>query len=204
MCGRPNYCLLLFLMVISAGVGFLAVGQSFSQSARPAADRTLPPATADDIWKALQERTPFAYSLPLPPDKPTAIDGTYVKQEPIGAEHVHCLRCPDWLYEGGLWKLKFERGIYRVLHAEVGWRSIGSYAVAKDRLILFNDPSCTEGIGVYTWKLEKGMLTLQVIDDPCAIQLRGKNLAHLPWQNCQPPNIEAAVTDHWIKPKGCE
>jgi hypothetical protein len=193
----------LSLMCIAAAVGLVIPGRSFCQSTQPAESRTLAPTAVAQIWKTLQERTPFAYSLPLPPPKATAIDGLYVKQEPLTAEHVHCLRCPDWLYEGGLWKIKFDRGVYRVLHEEAGWRTIGSYALAADRLILFNDPCCIEGIGVYAWKLERGTLTLQVIDDPCAIQLRGKNLAHLPWQRCQPPNIEAAVTDHWEKPTGC-
>jgi len=117
---------------------------------------------------------------------------------------VHCLRCPDWLYEGGLWKLRFDRGIYRIFHKETRWKSIGSYTASKDRLILFNDPACIEDIGVYRWKLESGVLTLEVIDDPCAIRLRGKNLEHLDWQSCRPLNTEAAVTDHWPKPEGCE
>jgi hypothetical protein len=32
---------------------------------------------------------------------------------------------------------------------------------------------------------------------------RAMNLANLPWQSCQPPNTEAAITDHWPKPIGC-
>jgi hypothetical protein len=29
------------------------------------------------------------------------------------------------------------------------------------------------------------------------------NLTNFPWQSCQPANIEAAITDHWAKPPGC-
>ncbi len=196
---RQNLRLLLIFIFIA----LFSVSQP-TQSAQPADTVPSAQATPADIWKALQERTPFPYSLQLPPLTFTAIDGIYVKQEPLIKEHVHCKRCPDWLYEGGLWKIRFDRGIYRVFHADVGWKSLGSYTVSGDRLILFNDPYCIEDMGVYTWKLEKGVLTFQVINDMCAIRLRGKNLTHLPWLSCQPPNIEAAVTDHWEKPKGCE
>jgi len=184
----------------------LITGCSSSQSTPSAQSTTNAPiqATPTDTWKALQERTPFPYATPLPPPTLTAIDGIYVKQEPLTAEHVPCKRCPDWLYEGGTWKIRFDRGIYRVLHIDLGWRSIGSYTVSGNQLILFNDPNCDHSTGIYTWQLEKGRLTFQVIDDPCAIQLRGKNLAHLPWQNCQPPNAEAAVSNHWQRPLGCE
>lgn len=120
------------------------------------------------------------------------------------AEHVPCRRCPDWLNEGGLWKMRFDRGAYRVLHVELGWQSTGSYVVSGERLILFNDPSCVGDIGVYTWQLERGVLAFRAIDDACAIELRRENLTHLPWLGCQPPGVEAAVTDHWQKPEGCE
>jgi hypothetical protein len=159
-----------------------------------------------DVWEALQERGPYPYTLPLPPPRDTAIDGSYVKEEPLEllGEHIHCRRCPDWLYEGGLWKLRLAQGVYRVLNVDLGWKSMGSYVASGDRLILFNDPNCIGDIGVYRWKSEGGVLTFEVIDDPCAILLRGKNLSHLPWQSCQPPNLEAAVTDHWQKPEGCD
>jgi len=30
------------------------------------------------------------------------------------------------------------------------------------------------------------------------------NLTQMPWDACRPPNIEAAVTEHWRKPEGCD
>ncbi len=201
---RKDLRLLLILTFIAATFDLMIAGFSFSQ---PTQSTTRVPSgqeTPADTWKAFQERSPFPYKSPLPPSTSTSIDGIYIKQEPFVGEHVPCRRCPDWLYEGGLWKIRFDRGIYRVFYAELGWRSLGSYTVSEDRLFLFNDPHCIDDIGVYKWKLEKGILTFQVIDDLCAIKLRGKNLTHLPWISCQPPNAEAAVTNHWKRPKGCE
>lgn len=197
----------LLVVAIAAGLGVLMAGCSEGQP-RPSAPATATAhtvqATPTDRWQALLETTPFPYTLPLPRPAPTAIDGVYVKQEPLVAEHIPCRRCPDWLNEGGLWKLGFDRGVYRVLHGDLGRRSTGSYVVSGDRWILFNDPSCIGDIGVYAWQLGRGVLTIGAIDDVCAIGLRRENLTHLPWLGCQPPGVEAAVTDHWQRPEGCE
>ncbi len=174
------------------------------QHMQPPATASPARATPTGTWKALQERTPFSYTLPLPPAASTAIDGVYMKREPLVAERVHCRRCPDWLHEGGLWRMGFDRGVYRVLHVDAGWRTLGSYVVSGDRLVLFNDPYCVEDIGVYAWALGRGVLTLRTIDDPCAIRLRGKNLAHLPWISCQPPRVGGAAAVRWERPAGCE
>ncbi len=71
-------------------------------------------------------------------------------------------------------------------------------------LLLANDPTCIDGLGLYRWRLENGRLFFEVIDDPCAIKLRGLNLPQQPWICCRPSNTEAAVTDHWPKPVECE
>jgi hypothetical protein len=46
--------------------------------------------------------------------------------------------------------------------------------------------------------------TVKVIEDECAIGLRAMNLTNLPWLSCHPPSTEAAITDHWPKPRGCD
>ncbi len=161
-------------------------------------------ATPTDIWKALLQRTPYPYMTPLPPVVAAAIDGTYVKEEPMIGERIHCRRCPDWGHDGGLWKLRFDKGIFYVLYVEGGWKDVGSYSVSGDRITFFNDPVCWEDVGVYTWKVNKGTLTFQEISDPCFIHLRAENLMWQAWHSCQPPNVEAAITDHWQKPNGCE
>jgi hypothetical protein len=132
------------------------------------------------------------------------VDGTYTKVVAAAAERVHCLRCPDYAPEGGLWKLNLDRGVLRILHPESSWKSIGTYIVAGDRILLANDPTCLDELGMYRWRLDEGQLVFEVVDDPCAIKLRAMNLTQQPWRSCRPPNIEAAVTEHWPKPEGCD
>jgi hypothetical protein len=170
------------------------------------------PATPADAWFAALQKPPFPYLLPLPEPKRTAVDGTFTKVEVSDAPHVHCLRCPDYAPEGGIWKLNLDRGVFHIFHEPSGWQSVGSYVVTRDRwtsgapdqLLLFNDPTCPDAIGLYTWRLDEGNLILEVVDDTCAIYLRAANLTDLTWLSCQPPNVEAGITDHWPKPPGCD
>lgn len=169
-------------------------------------------AAPTDPWSALLQTAPHPYLLPLPTPERTSLDGTYTKVELKETPPVHCLRCPDYAPEGGIWKLNLNMGTFRIIHEVTGWKSIGSYIVTRDRwtsgapdqLLLFNDPVCPDAIGLYTWRLEAGDLILEVIDDTCAIRLRAMNLTSLPWMSCQPPNAEAGITDHWPKPPGCD
>ena len=155
------------------------------------------------LWGELLNREPFPYTVPLV-HKPSFLDGTYTKRAKKTNAIVPCRRCPDWLPETGLWKMQFKKGTYRIIHKATGWKNIGTFIVAGDRVLFANDPVCPEGIGIYFWKREKDRLMLSVIDDPCAINLRAKNLSETPWLTCQPPNIEAGITDHWPKPEGCD
>jgi hypothetical protein len=157
-----------------------------------------------DVWSALIQRRPYPYRIPLPEPARSPADGTYTKVVATAAERVHCLRCPDYAPEGGLWKLNLNQGTFRVLHPESRWKSIGTYIVAGDRILLANDPACQDELGLYRWRLQEGELVFEVIDDPCAIKLRAVNLTQQPWRPCRPPNIEAAVTGHWPKPDGCD
>jgi hypothetical protein len=155
-------------------------------------------------WTELLQRTPYPYHQPLPPETRSPIDGTYVKFDPKPFPHVPCRRCPDYVPEGGIWKLQFDFGIMRIFYAETGWRSISSFRVEGDQLSLFNDPHCVNTVGTYNWRLHEGRLILELVEDRCAIQMRGKNLSRQPWQSCQPPDEEAATTGHWSAPPGCE
>lgn len=155
-------------------------------------------------WSELVLRLPFAYATPLPAPERSAIDGTYVKVQPGDAPTVHCKRCPDYAREPGIWKLNFDRGSYRIYHPGTNFASVGSYTLSLERITLFNDPTCTDDVGALKWKLDKRTLVFEIIADNCAIELRGKNLASVPWQSCLPPNIEAGITDHWNKPRGCD
>lgn len=170
-----------------------------------------PPAVPTDAWFGALQRTPYPYLLPLPEPKRTFVDGTYTKVEVKETPPVHCLRCPDYILEGGIWKLSLDRGAFHIFHEPTGWQSSGSFVVTRDRwtsgapdqLLLFNDPTCPDAIGLYALQLDEGRLVLEVIDDTCAIHLRAMNFTNLPWQSCKPPNAEAGVADHWPKPIGC-
>jgi len=160
--------------------------------------------SSSEIWSGLLQRTPYPYTIPLAPEESSAIDGTYTKFELKDTLPIPCRRCPDYAPEGGLWKINFNKGVFRIMHMVTGWKSMGTFILSGDQLILANDPTCQEVIGVYGWRFEKGALILKVIVDPCAIELRSKNLTGFPWLSCQPPNAEAATTDHWLKPAGCD
>jgi len=163
-------------------------------------------------WYDLQQRNPFPFTVPLPPPTRTILDGTYAKSESKVSPPVHCRRCPDYAPEGGVWNLRLDQGVFRIFHRVTGWRSLGSFFVSRDegwslnsgQLLLANDPFCQEVLGLYRWRLEEGRLVLNVIEDPCAIRLRATNLTNLPWLSCQPPSMEAAITDRWPKPPGCD
>jgi hypothetical protein len=139
------------------------------------------------IWSELLQKTPFPHTAPLPARVPTALDGTYTKFDPKKTPPVPCRRCPDYVPQGGIWKLNLDKGIFRIFHESTGWRSIGS-----------------EVKGFYRWTLAQGRLSLQVVEDKCAIRQRAKNLTKLPWLSCQPPSMEAGSSGHWGKPPGCE
>jgi len=160
--------------------------------------------SAQKVWADLFTRSPYPHTLPLPDSKRSPVDGTYVKSKESKSPLVHCLRCPDWAPEGGEWKINFSKGVFRIIHQDSAWRTMGSYFVAQDRILFANDPVCHDVIGLYRWKVEDGRLTLAPVDDGCAIRMRAANLSEIPWTPCQPPNQEAAITDHWPKPPACD
>ena len=155
------------------------------------------------IWAELLQKTPYPHTAPLPPQRPTILDGFYTKFDARETPPVPCRRCPDYVPEGGIWKLHFDKGVFRIFHEFTGWRSIGSFVVDGNRVRLFNDPTCMEAMGTYRWTLGEGLLNLQVIQDECAIRMRAKNLTQLPWTSCQPPSMEEGTSSHWQKPFGC-
>lgn len=175
----------------------LTIAACSPNSARLAQSTLTPPG------RPTTQSSPYPYTTPLPPPVVTDLDGLYAKIDPKPGTPVPCRRCPDYAPEGGAWQLSFDKGTYRVFHVPTGWRSVGSYTVSGNQLTLFNDPVCHDKVGRYTWIVKNSELTFQEIDDPCAIHLRAVNLTRQPWSSCQPPNAEAAVTDHGLKPAGC-
>jgi hypothetical protein len=165
--------------------------------------------TTDD-WLNLQAQTPIPHTTPLPDYKWTPIDGTYAKLDPSLPQWWACRRCADYRPAGGIWKLQFDKGVMRIYYPITGWRSVASSTVSGDRLYIFNDPYCPQEVGEYSWKLgdmwnlADRSLEIEVIADPCSIELRGENLSNQPWLSCMPPNEMTGASDHWHKPPGCE
>jgi hypothetical protein len=150
------------------------------------------------------ERTPYPYTTPLPPADPTILDGTYVKFDPRPGTRAPCRRCPPYPPEGGVWRLNLDGGIFRVYHEITGWNTLGSFTVSGDQIKFFNDPHCYQDVGIYAWQLEAGELTLEAASDDCAFGLRAESLVALAWESCQPPSTEAAISNHWPTPVGCD
>ena len=190
-----NHTNRVFFILIALGAFLFSSDVCFSESGKTDASK--------NGWDELLRRDPYPYTIPLL-SKKTVLDGTYVKKAKKEGEIVPCRRCPDWIPYPGIWKLNLNKGTYRIYHEATGWKNIGTYIVADNRIILANDPCCIKGVGVYEWKFEERKLIFKVIDDDCAIKLRALNLTEVPWNSCQPPNIEAAITEHCPKPRGCD
>jgi len=190
-----NHFKRVHFILIALGVLVFSSSPCFSESGKTDSSK--------NGWSELFQKDPYPHTIPLL-SKRTVLDGTYVKKAIKAGEVVPCRRCPDWLPNPGIWKLNLKAGTYRIYHDATGWKSIGIYIVAANRIILANDPSCIDGIGVYEWIFEDRKLKFKVIDDDCAIKLRARNLTEVPWDSCHPPGIEAAITEHWPKPRGCD
>jgi hypothetical protein len=218
---HSTLALAILLMTTACSTQFANTGQNTPgiAEATPAATRAQPPSpvptpvpapptpeasTPTVRWLELLRRTPYPYSTPLPPPEPTILDGTYTKFDPRQAGHVPCKRCPAYPPGGGVWRLNLDRGIFRVYHRLTGWVTLGSFTVSEDRIEFFNDPHCFQDTGLYIWELTDGELTLKLVEDNCGVYLRANNLVALPWQSCQPPSTEAAITNHWPTPVGCD
>ncbi|MGD2148898.1 MAG: hypothetical protein PVH41_19555 [Anaerolineae bacterium] len=160
--------------------------------------------TAAESWLALLEKRPHPYATPLPDGGATVLDGIYVKLEPKEGTPVPCRRCPDYLPEGGIWRLSLNGGVFHIFHQATRWQSLGSFSVDGERLYLFNDPTCFRLTGVYGWEKVEGGLDLTVVEDGCQVDRRARSFSGMVWESCQPPSTEAATTGHWRVPLGCE
>ena len=141
-------------------------------------------ASATSIWKAFQEASPFAYTTALPEPVQSPLDGLYAMIDQSPPHWWKCVRCADYRPAGGIWKLKFDKGVMRVFYEVTGWRSIASYTVSDDRLYIFNDPYCPEDTGEYKWQMEDGQLKIETVADGCAFDLRAENLSRQSWSVC--------------------
>jgi hypothetical protein len=189
---------------------FLALGLLTACAPTPTPTTPAIAPVPTDVWTALQTRFPQPFAQPLPAQQTTPIDGLFAKINPDWPEWWQCLRCADYRPAGGIWKLRFDRGVMRVFYDVTGWHSLASYTVEGDRLFLFNDPYCPQVTGEYRWRIEDrwGLadraLILELVDDPCSIDLRGENLAAQEWFNCGPPSAYTGASDHYHREPACQ
>ena len=155
-------------------------------------------------WEQLLDFRPYPYLRPLAAPQSSAMDGLYAKLDPREPQWWRCARCADFMLAGGIWKILLFQGRMLLYYEVTGFSSVASFAVDGDRVELFNDPHCPYDVGGYTWRIQDRALLLFEQRDECAIHLRAANLTEQPWVSCQPPNSEAAVSDHWIRPAGCD
>ena len=164
------------------------------------------PATSEpavDPWDELMQRKPYPYATSLPTDQSTAVDGLYVKFETKEAPPIPCRRCPDYKPEGGWWKMSLRRGVFRIFHPDSGWKSLGTFVVNGNRIVLSNDPVCPAVSGVYRWEFTTETIRFFAVEDKCSAGLRAKNISHMPWLSCPAPSRENAVSDGRLGPGGC-
>jgi len=198
----PGIAILVSTLLLAACLPTKAPPQ-ISTRTQPSPPTTTPTwtprPTERNRWPELLQHTPVPWTTPLPPFEPTILDGTYIKDDPSEPQWWVCTRCADYALAGGIWRLKLERGIFRIYYTETAWRSLGSYTVEGDHLILFNDPYCQWDVGEYIWHLDDGQLRLAEVKDPCStsFRLRAANLTKQEWLACQSPTGDAAP------PPGC-
>ena len=134
-------------------------------------------------WKECPAE-PYPFTRPLPPVAATGIDGTYRRtiDEDLAWAPGKCRRCPPYRLEPGLETLEFDSGRFFITHHPPGFRSSGHFTLAGDRLTLFNDPSCIDMKGVYTWSIEDNKLRLIPVEDECPFtELRRRFLTAKDW-----------------------
>lgn len=142
------------------------------------------PATTLEPWAALLSMTPVPFATRLPPADPGPMDGLYAKLDPSWPQWWSCRRCADYRPAGGMWRLQFDRSVIRIYYEVTKWKSLASYEVRGDRLFLFNDPYCPFDTGEYEWSRSETDLSLHVIQDVCAFDLRAKALSEQTSQSC--------------------
>ncbi len=183
-------CRLLLILVL------LACSTPSEPMPQPTVTQDTPTPQATDAWTSLFQKVPFPYTTPLSPQSSTVLDDLYVKFNSQPGTPVPCRRCPDYLPQGGIWKLSLDKGTFRIFFETTGWYSLGSFSVSGDHVSFFNDPHCYNVVGVYKWKLQGGQLSLELVEDACQLDRRGRSFGSQPWDSCQTPSTGS-------EPPGC-
>lgn len=145
---------------------------------------TAVPTATVSIWDSLLAREPQDISgNPIALGEPGPLDGIYGRLDNSPPQWWRCLRCAEYRPAGGFWRMQLDRGIVRLLYTLNDWRTVAQFRIEGDKLFIFNDLVCRQE-GEYKWALADGALSLEVIEDPCAFELRGRNLSQASWNLC--------------------
>jgi len=144
---------------------------------------------------------PFPYLSPTPPPTTeTVLDGTYMRTltlRDVGGARIglpfRCLRCPPYRIDAGVSTIMFWHGAFFLHHQISDFKTQGSFVVDGDRVTLFNDPNCPQGVGVYSFEKTAHGLRFDVIHDDCPWSgERGDDLTRVTWTNVH-------VCVRWVK-----
>lgn len=138
-----------------------------------------------ELWRRVAEE-PYPFVTPIPPLAATPVDGTYERNLTAAqgaGPAIPCRRCAPYRLDRGLAVLELDRGRYLLVQEASAFRSGGHYLVDGDRIVLFNDPNCSDVRGEYRWRLSSGRLALEPVEDPCAYDLlRARYFSAAPWE----------------------
>ena len=134
------------------------------------------------------ESEPYPYE-PAPPQRPSPLDGFYMRVltiEQMGGHRLgmpfHCLRCVPYSVDAGVQTLLLHEGRYFLEHQLNQFRALGHFVVRGGRIAFYNDANCSSIRGSYKWKLANHELSLEVIDDTCPyVDERSNDLTFAPW-----------------------
>ena len=85
--------------------------------------------------------------------------------------------------------LELSEGRFFIAHRAPGkpdssqFSSRGHFTLSGEEITLFNDANCPATRGRYRWTVDDGMLSFQVLEDPCPFSdLRQRFLTAMPWE----------------------
>ncbi len=162
---RPPTLFLIAVLALAAAIGACA-----------------PAAIAQPDWRT-DPSEPYPFVTPLPPVAATALDGLYDREptDTFEGDWAECRRCPPYFVDRGRSELTFRLGRWTNTHMQPHQLTNGHFTLEGDRLIIINDPMCPFDRGQYRYTLTNGVLTLTVVNDPCAFGERTRDLTELAW-----------------------
>lgn len=208
--------LLLVSLVVLAGCTARGAADSPSPTPEPSPsptrqlNRTGGVGITEPVVSLAPWERPYPYTTPTPPERATAIDGTYLRVVSLeragGAElglPIRCFRCIPFRVDAGVSILILFEGSYYLHHHLSGFRTMGHYFVSGNRVELVNDANCPQTRGTYTWSMKDGRLGFDVLDDPCPFDdLRAGDLQAGPWAK-----VDACIyriQNLWPAALGCD